>query len=173
MAYIITCCGVKRMSLNPQESSLEKLSFSELNNARKQLIQQLNISLNWQQTCPAYELYQGRLYSQIDRGNFLKPKTDIIILSALFGLIKHTDLLPMYDLMITYRIPTTQQSVASFWLEQNLNQYITPWQNHIDLLSDTYRRAFNTEVGMNPNIEWRDRYGVHKGRWLNEQLQRL
>jgi hypothetical protein len=25
-------------------------------------------------------------------------------------------------------------------------------------------------IGINPGINWKDKYGIHKGKWLNEQL---
>jgi cytoplasmic iron level regulating protein YaaA (DUF328/UPF0246 family) len=56
---------------------------------------------------PAWQLYSGvgaRLYPRINNVNWTNTKTDVKILSALFGLIKHTDLIPYYDLAMTDKI---------------------------------------------------------------------
>ena len=60
MTYMISCSEKKRMPSkeNTQKSSLEKINgFSELYEARKELIALLGIELNWNETCPAYKLY--------------------------------------------------------------------------------------------------------------------
>jgi len=44
------------------------------------------------------------------------------------------------------------------------------------LLFSKYRKAFNQKseyIAQNPSINWRDKYGSHKGEWLNEQLNLL
>ena len=177
MTYMISCSEKKRMPSkeNTQKSSLEKINgFSELYEARKELITLLGIELNWNETCPAYKLYDGKIYSKINLENWQKKETDVIIVSALFGLIKHNDLIPNYDVMMTNKIPNHGEIISSFWRNKNINKLISA-QTTTDLLFSKYRKAFNkagSYVGVLPNIKWKDNYGSHKGEWLNEQLEK-
>ena len=67
--------------------------------------------INWQRTAPAYQLYTGNLFSQVDEFNWKNCNCDnwvdcncnnkvfkILILSPLWGWIKHTDYIPNYNL---------------------------------------------------------------------------
>lgn len=176
MTYLITCAGSKRQPIVHNPSNLQALSFNEeLNNARLELLILTNIQLNWDFTLPAWQLYSGnrsRIYPQITLANWTKDCIDIRILSALFGWIKHTDLLPYYDLRMSDKIAQTNQRIFQYWHNQNLlNQLVH--QNDIDLLSGDYRKAVhgNTNpVATIPNAQFND-YGVQKGIWLNNQLE--
>jgi|GEM_PF-2240338 len=178
MAYLITCAGSKRQPIN-NPSSLQQLSFhKELGVARENLIA-LNphIQLNWELTLPAWQLYSGprsKLYPQITAANWTKNCIEIRILSALFGWIKHTDLVPYYDLKMSNNIPQTGQKIYKYWNNQNLlNQFVN--LNDIDLLSGDYRKAVHgntSPIAIIPNAQFTD-YGVQKGIWLNNQLNNI
>jgi cytoplasmic iron level regulating protein YaaA (DUF328/UPF0246 family) len=176
MRYLITCAGSKRQPINYNPSNLQALSFSnELNNARNELLNITNIQLDWDFTLPAWQLYSGnrsKIYPQITEANWTKQCTDIRILSALFGWIKHTDLLPYYDLRISDKIPETNQKIFQFWQNQNLlNQLVD--QNDVDLLSGDYRKGVHGiihPIAIIPDVRFTD-YGVQKGIWLNNQLE--
>jgi len=178
MAYLITCAGSKRQPTN-NPSSLQQLSFNkELGEAREKLIA-LNphIQLNWELTLPAWQLYSGprsKLYPRITVSNWTKNCIEIRILSALFGWIRHTDLVPYYDLKMSDNIPQTVQKIFKYWNNQNLlNQFVG--QNDIDLLSGDYRKAVHgnkNPVATIPNAQFTD-YGVQKGIWLNNQLNNI
>jgi len=177
MAYLITCAGSKRQPISQNPSSLEKLSFhQELGKARKELLKiNPQIQLDWEHTLPAWHLYSGnrsRLYPQITQVNWTKNCVEIKILSALFGWVKHTDLLPYYDLKMSDRIPNSNHMIIKFWFDQNLlAQFVN--QIDIDLLSGDYRRAIHgttLPVASIPNVRFND-YGVQKGIWLNDQLE--
>jgi cytoplasmic iron level regulating protein YaaA (DUF328/UPF0246 family) len=120
-------------------------------------------------------LYTGKVFAQINPENWRKPKTDIVIVSALFGLIKHYELIPDYNLIMTDKINDTKEIISTFWRNKNIVNLINPNED-IDLLFNKYRMAFNVNgnsIGVTPNINWNDKYGSHKGRWLNEQLNQL
>lgn len=184
MSYIITCSGSKVEPNQFNASTLYNLSHPELNDTRQILInkyQEQKVNLDWNMCLPAWQLYSGvraRLYSQINNVNWTNPQADVKILSALFGLIKHTDLIPYYDLAMTDKISVAnnQINVFDYWrINTNLNIFIQP-QVDIDLLSKKYRKAFNINenpIAILPNVIWNDRYGHHKGVWLNEQLSML
>lgn len=178
MAYLITCAGSKRQPIK-NISCLQELSFHQtLGDARKNLIA-LNpqIQLDWSCTIPAWQLYSGnrsKIYPQITHVNWTKECVEIKILSALFGWVNHTDLLPIYDLRMCDRIVQTNQIIYRYWHDQNLlSQLIN--QNDIDLLSQDYRKAVHgnaNPVATLPNMHFND-YGVQKGLWLNNQLENI
>lgn len=178
MTYLITCAGSKIQPTKPNPSDLQSLSFNEiLNNSRLELLNLTNIQLNWDYTLPAWQLYSGnrsKTYPKITIVNWTKDCIDIRILSALFGWIKHTDLIPHYDLRMSDKIPQTNQKIFNYWHNQNLlNQLVN--QYDIDLLSGDYRKAVHgnkQSVGTLPNVQFND-YGVQKGIWLNNQLNNI
>ena len=175
MSYLITCSGSK---LCPETflSSIEDLSFPELNVYRKKIINLSGIDLDWNRTLPAWKLYSGnysRLYPQITERNWINEKTDVKILSALFGWIKHNDRIPIYDLQMN-NLLTNKVAVYRTWRDfEILDKFVD--SSDIDLLSVNYRKAIRTngEIGaIIPKVIFTDR-GVQKGRWLNQQLEQL
>ncbi len=179
MAFLITCCKSKINPIVLNKSSLSSLSFdSTLGESRKELLK-LNpqIKLNWDYTLPAWQLYSGtrsKIYPQITCVNWLKECADIKILSALFGWVKHTDLLPMYDLRMTDRMSSSNQRIYKYWQNQNLLAQLVN-ETDIDLLSGDYRKAIhgaNAPVSIIPDAQFND-YGVQKGIWLNKQLNNI
>lgn len=178
MAFLITCAGCKRKPQLRNPSDLESLSFNDtLNDARKELLELTKIELNWEFTLPAWQLYSGnrsRLYPQVSEDNWSKDCIDVRILSALFGWVKHTDLLPCYNLKMKDAILATNQRVYQFWQKQNLLTRLV-FQDDIDLLSGEYRLAIHRNrqrIATIPNTTFTDR-GVQKGKWLNEQLKSI
>jgi len=174
MAYLITCSGSKREILNGQKSKISDLSFDQqLRTTRELIIEKVGIKLDWTNTTPAYQLYSGkysRLYPQVSLQNWERRNTNILILSALFGWIRHTDKIPYYDLEITDWV--SNLPVWKFWLEKgNLNTFIS--EKDIDLLSPNYRKAISKNgfiaAQVPKNVHFTDR-GVQKGKWLNNQL---
>lgn len=178
MAYLIPCSSKKNCLLivnNTQVSNLSNLtSFNCLYNFRLELIKKLKINLNWNVTKPAYEVYNGKIYKQIDKNNWCKKTTDIIIVSALFGLIRPNELIPYYNVKMDDKLPNTNTKISTFWFENKLINYLPFCPLHVDLLTKKYRNAFNKNnapIGqfVNNNI-WKDNYGIYKGKWLNSQL---
>lgn len=173
MAYIISCSGRKTSPLqhpNSQASTIEKLSFNEeLLIWRTQNVE--NHNLNWDYCLPAWQLYTGKLYSQVQQNNWIKPDTSILIVSALFGIIKHTDLILTNNLFMTVE----KTGIASFWRNSvDLNKLINP-ENDVDLLFQKYRKAFNNSGDrISPfNIQNFKGRGHNQGKWLNNQLYNL
>jgi len=173
MTYLITCSAAKRQPIINNPSNLQLLSFNEeLNDARLDLLHMTNIHLNWDFTLPAWQLYSGKTYQKITEANWNKDCIEIRILSALFGWINHTDLLPYYDLTMKHNIPQLNQKIYHYWHNQNLLNLLVN-QEDIDLLSQDYRKAIhgNTNpVASIPNVQFNDR-GDQKGIWLNNQIE--
>lgn len=178
MAYLITCAGSKRQPHDLNPSSLDNLSFTNiLFQARERIIRLSGQNLDWNHTLPAWQLYSGnrsRMYPQIINQNWIKPSTEIKILSALFGWIKHTDLIPYYNLKMSDKIGSDNQTVWRLWNNLGiLDQLIK--ETDIDLLSQDYRKAIHGSlkpVGLLPPIIFKG-YGDQKGKWLNKELDKL
>lgn len=176
MAYLITCAGSKRTPIN-NPSQLENLSFNnELFIARETINAICEIDLDWNRTLPAWQLYSGsrsKIYPQISVANWTNPNTSIKILSALFGWIKHTDLIPIYDLRMSDRIGGIQ--LWRIW-RNTFDLSILVEEDDIDLLSTDYRKAVhgsNDPIATIPqNVVFTD-YGIQKGRWINNNLNNL
>lgn len=182
MSYIIACSSSKNNPINFQnfESSIDNLSFPYFNEYRLELIENLGVNLDWSHTLPAWKLYSGpgsRLYPRIDEDNWLKPCIGIKIASALFGMVKHTDLLPYYDVTMMDRIANNNQKIYQFWA-QNINWVDFINDNDVNLLSLDYKLAINhhgNNLGIIPNFNFGIGYQnlYNKGVWLNEQLTNL
>ena len=105
MRYFISCSGEKS-SISKEESTISNLKslngFPELYEARKELINLLGIQLNWNQTLPAYKLYNGRVFKKVSLENefsiseilliipvdFRNEETESIIIKRLHSFIK-------------------------------------------------------------------------------------
>lgn len=181
MSYLITCSGSKVTPTAVNPSALENLSFhNELGEARANLINLTNKQLDWNRTLPAWQLYSGtysRLYPPVQHANWLKNGVRIKILSALFGWIEHTDLLPTYNLKMDDRalVAGNNMLIHKYWFNTNLlGQYVD--ENDIDLLSVNYRKAITNNANplalLPENVVFTDR-GVQKGIWLNNRLNLL
>lgn len=179
MSYLITCSGSKRIPEHNNPSIIENLSFNnELLEARLELIRLtgIGLELDWNKTLPAWQLYSTNrsiIYRQVTQNNWLKPQADIKILSALFGWIKHTDLVPIYDLAMDKRKNDVMPYL--FWRDTRLLEK-TIFENDIDLLSGVYKNSINQNgaiIANPPEVIWNDIRGHHKGIWLNEQLNLL
>lgn len=178
MTYLITCSGSKIKPVENNSSNIEKLSFgNSLLEARNNIIQMSKVDLDWSKTMPAWKLYSGnrsKIYPQISAHNWEKSSTDIYILSALFGWIKHTDLIPFYDLQMSDKIGEPAIETWRIWYNTNILSKLIN-NTAIDLLSNVYRKAINGSIrpfGKLPEAHFTDR-GVQKGRWLNSQLNKV
>jgi len=177
-SYLIGCSKSKNRPIIRRRGDLCNLAFNnELGRQRFNLIRSNpQIQLDWEYTLPAWELYSGpksRLYSRVLRDNWQKEDAEVYILSALFGWIRHTDLIPFYDLAMSDGI-LHYKNVSDYWKESG-SLGIIP-NNSVDLLSKVYRQAVNGHAALTGNLgsqNWRDNYGYHKGEWLNQQLNLL
>jgi cytoplasmic iron level regulating protein YaaA (DUF328/UPF0246 family) len=179
MAFLITCSGSKNIPTQLQQGHLEELfGDQELRNHRINLIQQCEVELDWSKTLPAYQLYSGprsKIYKKISLPNWNKPCVEIKILSALFGWIRHTDLIPWYDLKISDRKVNMPNSAKIYW--RNLEVLLPMLNDHdIDLLSANYKNALSIDGTIPPqkpnDFEWTDR-GDCVGYWLENCLNQI
>ncbi len=149
----------------------------QLTAARIRLIKLTGIQLDWNRTLPAWKLYKpGKIFGQVSPENWLRGETDVTILSTLFGWVKHTDLLPNYTIQMLDKIQLEDGNfitVQKYWLQTNLLREGFNPKKDVDLLFDKCRVAihgYKDYVALPPNVEFKDKYGVGKGKWLDEQL---
>ncbi len=176
--FLINCSGSKNTnSTNTVASSIRNLSFdNKLYKYRKHIIKKSGIELDWDNCLPAYELYTGKLYKQITTQNWNKSETNIYILSALFGWIKHTDLLPYYDLSMNQQEHKINgRYVNKIWYDFSILHKFISRSKDIDLLTQPYRKAIcnsKNPVAQTPYAKFKDNYGTGKGKWLNSLLDK-
>jgi cytoplasmic iron level regulating protein YaaA (DUF328/UPF0246 family) len=179
MAYLITCSGSKKKPMVSNLGKLEDLFRHDLlGEHRINLINQTGESIDWDKTLPAYELYCGsysKIYNKISSNNWIKNGADILILSALFGWIRHTDLIPYYDVRMDKKKGRMKKPPYLYWrgldvLPRMINN------NDIDLLSENYKKAIHKKgliSAITPQgFQYSDR-GDCVGYWLEKELNNL
>jgi cytoplasmic iron level regulating protein YaaA (DUF328/UPF0246 family) len=174
MAYLITCCGSKIRPTQLLQGNIDSLYRDDvLREYRNELIANSGIQLDWSKTLPAYKLYSGKIYSKVSQQNWTKPCVEIKILSALFGWIKHTDLIPYYDLKIDQKKGALNNPPYVFWKESGLLLDMID-SDDVDLLSGTYKKAFNGIIPAQiPNDFVYKDWGDCVGHWLEAELNRI
>ncbi len=178
MSYLITCSGSKKTPpINI--GNIENLYRHDLLGIHRQsLINQSGILLDWNKTLPAYELYSGsrsKIYKKITQHNWHKKGANILILSALFGWIRHTDLIPIYDLKMDQKKGNMQVPTYLYWRRLDvLPEFIN--NQDIDLLSKNYKLSLNKNgiigAASPQGFTYNDR-GDCVGYWLENELKNL
>jgi len=197
--YLLNCSGkkIKNQDLKDIPFKLENLAFNTLiGEERKELldiIQQKNIelyssdnkkkienNLNFSRTEKAYLIYsKGKVYNAANSKNWSENETsNVYILSALFGIIKATDYIPIYDLALDYRLNNEPFFFKKYWkkngkIDMIINQLKDENVILINLLSNNYNSVINSNHNnlVNPGIIWNDR-GDSKGKWLKNQFEK-
>ncbi len=87
---------------------------------KQQVDRELNLAIRQAPTMPAYERYEGTLYKAIGIDSFTKHEVElmrgnVLIQSALFGLISATDRIPWYRLSANTVLP--KLSLKKVWRE--------------------------------------------------------
>ena len=122
---------------------------------------------------PAYERYTGRtLYSADVKATISINPNQVFIVSALFGLIRPSDLIPYYDLKMDKKKGDMKVPTYLFWR----NLAVLPDMintNDVDLLSENYKKALNSNgiiTAVSPKgFRYSDR-GDCVGYWLENEL---
>lgn len=179
--YLVPCCGrkISELTLLQLAEPFETLSFdNELSEYRDEIMAVYlangNI-INFNITAPAHKVYStGRLYNAANSFDWNNGQGDqVYIISALFGIIKATDKIPLYNLSMTDNINGLNPKL--FW-QGKLDTTIENLTNDckiVDLLSKNYRDSipYSQQLLTNAAIDWNDNYGNHKGIWLRERLR--
>lgn len=147
---------------------------------KKTKIEVINIKneFNFNKTAQAHKIYsKGKLYynNSSDSINWTqKEKEKIYIISALFGIIRADNYIPLYDLAMTDEIDSNKNYAQGFW-KGKLDSIIEKlkYDGYIiyNILSSPYNFCINNQhFTVIPNINWKDNYGHDKGVWLKENL---
>jgi cytoplasmic iron level regulating protein YaaA (DUF328/UPF0246 family) len=192
--YLIPCSGKKESGGN-QISNVNALFQNEiLGNCREKLIAMYNANnpqnqLDWSETMPAIDRYRGIWYSEAVKDAIRNNPDRILIVSALFGIIKPTDLIPNYDLSMKNSL--NDINVYIFWKQECekciLNRALIAHKNsnpgmvYINLLTKAYQKAFCNFIEV-PNMHPANNYipdlidptnrGLYdnRGHWIKNHL---
>jgi cytoplasmic iron level regulating protein YaaA (DUF328/UPF0246 family) len=196
---LLNCSGKKinTEDLTDLPFNLENLAFNYLiGEERKELldiIQQKNIelyssdnkkkienNLNFSRTEKAYLIYsKGKVFNAANSRNWSENETNkVYILSALFGIIKATDFIPIYDLALDYKLNNEPYFFKKYWkkngkIDMIINQLNNENVTLINLMSNNYNSIFNlNHINLvNPGIIWKGR-GDNQGKWLKNQFEK-
>jgi cytoplasmic iron level regulating protein YaaA (DUF328/UPF0246 family) len=172
---------------------IDKLIISELNNTHKRkinktknnikIIEILNITneFNFNRTAQAHKLYsKGKLYhsNSSDSINWTqKDKEKIYIFSALFGIVRADNYIPLYDLAMIDEIDKQVKFPQNFW-NGKLDSIIERLSNNgyliCNLLSGDYSKSLKKKTLSKitkPENKFTDR-GEQKGKWLKNELKK-
>ena len=192
--YLIPCSGKDSTQLKPFDSGyMGDLCFEkELGEHRKVLIKRLETTgihtrvkkgvqhVDFSQRAPAYKFYNGHLFSAAQSCEWDENQTkSVYIISALFGIIRADDYIPMYDLVMTDKLGNI--TPQGFW-NGKLDSIIASLSNNAtnviyNLLSGDYLASLKEAKRLlsEPNIKFitnRDRNSMpgKRGKWLGEQF---
>lgn len=196
---ILVPCTSRKSDDVGSESSLAQLSFPKLDVKRRQLLdiytntdytifsdkkhkiirhQDESRGLNWKNCLPAYKMYTGRIFSQVNIDNWQKAK-DVLLVSPLWGIIKPEDMIPKYTLEMSDYIFSKKNNLSSsvwkIWrpvLDELIHE-LSDGQTTFSLLYNKSSRGFSVNTRNTfecPVPNWRDNYGHYKGEWLNDYL---
>ena len=164
---LITCCKLKQhggdVEFHPSSFLREHLSsqtFSRLMKLRSDLAELMGFregpdvggrlidtSIRYM---PAYERYRGRMYTS-SQFHIIYPHrnqgVDLLIISALYGLVHPDDLIRRYELNMACIVPYLGK-VGKWWAKQGLREIVLEAVENLgvqvchDLLSKGYRSVF-------------------------------
>ncbi|MCD6161469.1 MAG: peroxide stress protein YaaA [candidate division Zixibacteria bacterium] len=196
---LIPCCGSKQEggdnNYDNDKSILNYLDDkSKLINLRKILLENFNLpndldvgdspqNNNDVLYMPAYRRYCGKLYSKITDNAWQQlegnPKLDLIIVSALFGLVKWNESLRDYNVAMKNKIEG--KSLKRWWRDNNLCGILKDYikENNIskiyNILSNDYSDALRgcfancgIKVEKHNFSKYRIAINYHRGKWVND-----
>jgi len=121
-----------------------------------------------QSTFPAAALYNGDAYMRLcardwDEKSWSFAQGHLFILSAIYGVLRATDGIQPYRLMVgsRWKGKTAPKGLYPFWLEQmqGLSEFISPKKVLINLASQEYAQMLDVWIGPRINIDFK----VNKG----------
>ena len=189
--YLIPCSGKDSTQLKPFDSgSMGDLCFEEeLGEYRKELICLLNNErapqqIDFTQRAPAYKFYNGHLFSAAQSCEWDENQTkSVYIISALFGIIRADDYIPMYDLVMTYKLTLKNGETITpqkFWegkLDSIIQTLVQNGNDVYNLLSGAYLKVLKGDTALklkDPTINRtkkdRNVMSTKRGQWLKANL---
>jgi len=134
----------------------------------------------------AYKRYAGKIYSPISSGSWEKlrstPHLDLVIVSALYGLLRYDESIQNYDVMMQGKIGN--HTLKWWWRNKGLCMILRDYinKNNIsevhNVLSNDYNEALrDCFVSMNVKhlchdfSEYKSGSNAHRGKWVNNFIQ--
>lgn len=200
ISFLIPCSGKKisEKELVDTKFILENLTFNEfIGEERKELLdllQKNNLvhfscdkkkrivnNLNFSRTEKAYKIYsKGKILSSALSMNWTEQEIDkVYILSALFGIIKASDHIPLYNFAMDHKVEGVADFAKKYWKKnEKIDLIISQLRNEDIVLINLLSNNYNSVIGedhlnlIELNLKWKDR-GNQKGKWLHSQLNKL
>jgi cytoplasmic iron level regulating protein YaaA (DUF328/UPF0246 family) len=197
--FLITCSSskIKEKELKDTSFDFENLSFNkELKEYRKELIELITNpktihlrdqkiitnKINLFKTELAHLVYsKGKFYNEhaaCSKDWSIEISQKIYIVSALFGLIRADDYIPLYDLAMNDTINNSNNFAQKFWkgkLDNLIFQLHKNGEEIYNLLSENYSKCLQKEsksLLITPKIEFaRSNAPSKRGKWLKSVLQ--
>jgi cytoplasmic iron level regulating protein YaaA (DUF328/UPF0246 family) len=203
--YLIPCSARKISEENLENKSfkIEELEFNEelgkhrkiiiynLINAKSHKRKKQNGSticvinnFNFNLTAQAYKLYsEGRFYNNNASCSLkwsLKDQSKIYIISALFGIIKADNHIPLYDLAMTDELNDHNEYAIGFWkgkLDDIIEKLCNDGKTVYNLLSENYKKCLDQktqDLMTIPEIKYaRSDSSGKRGKWLEQDLKNI
>jgi uncharacterized protein len=128
----------KASPLRGRRAGLSTLVFSSLRPHRERLLDAVDPALRSAPALPAAELYTGVLFAALGLGDL--PWDDVLIASALWGVLRPGDRIPSYRLNMSAK-PAGVGPLAAYWREP-LHRAIPDRGLVLDLRSGSYAAAW-------------------------------
>jgi len=197
--FLITCSSSKinENELSNKPFKLENLSFNdELKDHRMNLIKlianpetvhlrkekSITNNINFSKSELAHLVYsEGRFYNKhaaCSKDWSIEVLQKVYIVSALFGMIRADDYIPLYDLAMNDTINNSHNFAQKFWKGKLDNIIMELYKSDfkiLNLLSNDYLNCFNEQskdLLITPKIDFTGSDATLKrGRWLKSILQ--
>lgn len=153
---LIPCCGEKDPGGKTEvgdrkiENELSKENRLDLLQLRKKVAESFGINLGKREYKLAYKRYIGNLYSEVSNDAWVsleeKDNTELVIISALYGLIYWDQPIINYDVEITDKIKP-KRTLKTWWKNNDLSLILADFieNKNFDvvgsLLSNNYEKA--------------------------------
>lgn len=168
---------------------IDKLKISELNNThirekkveKNKIIINIKNEFNFNKTAQAHKIYsEGKLYYKYSSDSInwtQKEKEKIYIISALFGIIRADNYIPLYDLAMTDEIDRNKNYAQGFWkgkLDAIIENLINNGYIIYNLLSKDYNSSVSKQalnLTVIPDVKYkRSDASEKRGKWLKNNL---
>ena len=169
---LIIPCSQRKIIRNKKDKTIrnfhkdiEKKQSKKLLDLRNQLRTKIKSQFleNQSDHILAYRRYSGSLYKQIEESTWFETEKnddkEIIIISALYGIIYWNEIIDNYNLSMSDKI--SNRTLSTWWKRNNLKEIVAEYINKSEFgnirsfLSIPYKNAIEgIENLLNPNIKW-------------------
>ncbi len=187
---LITCCGTKNLTTGNENTEnpnaitnfLSKEKSEKLIRLREKTFDAFNDKIDFESGfMNANERYMGLIYKPISKETWNKisnsDSVDLLIFSALYGLLKFNDPILNYNVMMTDDIED-RIKLNKWWRINEIGSVLIDYikRNNIvnvyNLLSNSYSTAIGNTLNdfetIKPSLP--RGYGLEKGHWIEENI---